>query len=342
MDWLMGLDALNRRGEGAVLVTVVEARGSAPREPGARMTVGETELFDTIGGGQLEHAAIESARLMLNRGDDGCVNTLERHALSPRMGQCCGGVTRILLERIPGRRQPWLDALLAARRERTPIFLATRIGGTGKQVLADRDDPAADSAGGEVRALLTHCMETGKPAFDRRAGWYIEPMPALGFEVVLFGAGHVGKALAAVLTMLPCAVTWVDSRRDQFPEQPAPNVRVEIAKRPETTVHDCPAGAFYLVMTHSHQLDFDICERILARGDFAYCGMIGSTSKRRACEKQLKRRGITEAMLDRLICPIGVPGIAGKRPAEIAVAVAAELLQVQGEMYAGQEETPLP
>jgi xanthine dehydrogenase accessory factor len=333
-DWLTGLDALNRQGEAAVLVTVVEARGSAPREAGARMTVGEAALFDTIGGGQLEHAAIESARLMLDRDDDGYVNALERHALSPRMGQCCGGVTRILLERIPGRRQAWIDALLAARRDRTPIFLATRIGGAGKQVLAERDGLAADSADGEVRALLARCMETGKLVFDRRAGWYIEPMPAPGFEVVLFGAGHVGKALASVLSTLPCAVTWVDSRREQFPEESGPNIRVEIAKRPETTVRDCPAGAFYLVMTHSHQLDFDICERILARGDFAYCGMIGSASKRRACEKQLRRRGITEAMLDRLICPIGVPGIAGKRPAEIAVAVAAELLQARGAMPA--------
>jgi xanthine dehydrogenase accessory factor len=328
-DWLTGLANLTGRGEPAVLVTVVEARGSTPREPGARMTVGASAVHDTIGGGQLEHAAIESARLLLEQGDGGYINSVERHALSPRMGQCCGGVTRLLLERIPGERQPWADALMEARRRREISFIATPLGGSGKQVIAGPDGIRAGAVEGAARDMANRCMDTGRPVFDARAGWYIEPVHPPDFDVVLFGAGHVGRAVAGILATLPCTLTWVDSRADQFPAAPGPNVRMQNPRRPESIVADCPPGAFYLLMTHSHQLDFDICERILARGDFAYCGMIGSQSKRRSCEKRLKLKGITESMLDRLTCPIGVPGISGKRPAEIAVAAVAEILQIR-------------
>lgn len=329
-DWLTGLETLIRRGEPAVLVTVAATRGSTPREAGARMTVGEAEIWDTVGGGQLEHAAIESARLLLEQGPDEYTNTVERHALGPGLGQCCGGVVRILLERIPGVRQTWIDALVTARRGRTPVFTVTRLGGgAGKQVLRTADELSREAAGSGARALLARCMDTGRPVFDPAAGWHVEPVPPLDCDIVLFGAGHVGQALARVLATLPCNLTWVDSRRDRFPADPGANVRTVIARDPESMVDDCPPGALYLVMTHSHPLDFAICERILARGDFTYCGLIGSQSKRRSFERRMKLKGITESTLNRLTCPIGVAGITGKRPAEIAVAVAAEVLQVR-------------
>lgn len=305
------------------------------------MTVGASQVRDTIGGGQLEHAAIESARLLLEEDSDAYTNTLERHALSPRLGQCCGGVVRILLERIPGRSQAWIQALTEARYARTPVYMATPLGGVGKQVLKDANGLPADAVSGDVRALVIRCMETGRPVFDARAGWYIDPVPPSDFDIVLFGAGHVGRALAGVLATLSCTLTWVDSRREQFRDDPGANVHTEVARHPEEKVEDCPPGAFYLVMTHSHQVDFDICERILKRGDFEYCGMIGSLSKRRSCEKRLKLKGVTESMLNRLTCPIGVAGVSGKRPAEIAVAAAAELLQVRESVRAGKEAAAL-
>ncbi len=82
-------------------------------------------------------------------------------------------------------------------------------------------------------------------------------------------------------------------------------------------------------MTHSHAIDFEVCDRILRRGDAAYCGLIGSRSKRRRFEKRYRSQGMPEATLERLVCPIGVDGITGKKPAEIAVSVAAELLQAR-------------
>ena len=88
-----------------------------------------------------------------------------------------------------------------------------------------------------------------------------------------------------------------------------------------------PPSSFYLVMTHSHPLDFDICDRILRRGDAAYCGLIGSLTKRRRFEKRLRQQGLPQTAIEQLVCPIGVAGISGKKPAEIAIAAAAEILR---------------
>jgi xanthine dehydrogenase accessory protein XdhC len=146
--------------------------------------------------------------------------------------------------------------------------------------------------------------------------------------VVLFGAGHVGRALASILGTLPCAVTWVDERAEQFPAAAPPNVRLEPADAPESEVDAAPPGASFVVMTHSHQRDFAIVERVLRRGDFAYLGMIGSTSKRRRFEQRLRARGIAPDAIARLRCPIGLAEIPGKHPGAIAVAAAAELLRL--------------
>jgi xanthine dehydrogenase accessory factor len=105
------------------------------------------------------------------------------------------------------------------------------------------------------------------------------------------------------------------------------NVRAIESPDPSLEVAAMPLHSCYLVMTHSHALDFDICDRILRRGDAAYCGLIGSLSKRRRFESRYRAQGMPEDMLRQLVCPIGVAGISGKKPAEIAVAASAELLQ---------------
>jgi xanthine dehydrogenase accessory factor len=98
---------------------------------------------------------------------------------------------------------------------------------------------------------------------------------------------------------------------------------------PAQEVAAMPRGTNYLVMTHSHPLDFEICDQVLRRGDFAYCGLIGSLSKRRRFEREMRKQAMPDALLDRLTCPVGVGGIASKKPVDIAIAVAAELLRVR-------------
>lgn len=152
--------------------------------------------------------------------------------------------------------------------------------------------------------------------------------PAPRFVLQLYGAGHVGRAIVKLLEGLDCRVHWIDERESEFPPGPgAPHVERVCADAVEAEVAHAPPGAFYLVLTHSHDLDLRITEAVLRRGDFGYVGLIGSKTKRQRFLHRFEARGVPAAALARLTCPIGVPGIAGKEPEVIAVAVVAQLLQ---------------
>lgn len=147
-------------------------------------------------------------------------------------------------------------------------------------------------------------------------------------ELYLFGAGHVGRALARLLADLPVNLNWIDTRDGMLPEAPGERVNAVCTDTPEAEIDAAPAGSYFLVMTHDHALDQCLCEQILARDDFAYFGLIGSTAKRRNFETRMRRRGVEAARFARMTCPIGIAGIAGKQPAQIAISVAAEILRV--------------
>lgn len=153
------------------------------------------------------------------------------------------------------------------------------------------------------------------------------PDPKPRFTLQLYGAGHVGRAIVRLLADIDCRVQWIDERDSEFPPQPPP-VHVErLCVDPvEAEVDAAAPGSCYLVLTHSHDLDLRITEAVLRRGDFRYLGLIGSATKRARFVHRLEARGVSAAALARLTCPIGLPGVAGKAPAEIAVAVVAQLL----------------
>jgi xanthine dehydrogenase accessory factor len=167
--------------------------------------------------------------------------------------------------------------------------------------------------------------------FEQRLG-------AGGFPLYLFGAGHVAQALVRQMLPLGAAITWVDTRDEAFDGQAgldglhhlAPGrLRTLLTDTPEAEIAQAPAGSFFLIMTHSHTLDFSLCEAVFQRRDFAYFGLIGSGTKRASFEGRLKARGLEAGRLGEMTCPIGIPGIPGKAPAEIALAVGAELMQVR-------------
>lgn len=320
--------------EDCVLVTVAAVRGSAPREPGAKMVVTREHVVETIGGGNLEYAAIERAREMLAAAGARATE-LVRYPLGPGLRQCCGGVATLLYERI--------DASTAARLAEPALVITGAEGACrGRKIIVSetgREGSLGQSAlDDEALALARDVHEPQLRAIGSGNLVLIEPLRACDFHVVLFGAGHVGRALVAVLAGLDCRVIWVDPRPEQFPAEVPGNVRVVATAAPEEEVDRAPPGAFFLVMTHSHALDFELCERVLKRGEFRYLGLIGSLPKRNRFLKYLKLEGVSEAALARLTCPIGVPGIAGKQPAAIAIAVAAELLQVRDRRRMANEE----
>jgi xanthine dehydrogenase accessory factor len=151
------------------------------------------------------------------------------------------------------------------------------------------------------------------------------------FFLQLYGAGHVGRAIVRLLSAIPCQVQWIDERESEFPADALLPVHIErVCVEPvEAEVDVAPDGAFYLVLTHRHDLDMRIAEAILRRGDFGYLGLIGSRTKRARFLHRYEQRGIAAESLARMTCPIGVPGITGKEPDVIAVAVVAQLLQQQ-------------
>ena len=141
--------------------------------------------------------------------------------------------------------------------------------------------------------------------------YMIEPVTSSDFHVAVFGAGHVGTATVSALANLDCNIRWVDSRRKIFPSFSLPNVIAIEAEQPALEVAAMPPGSYFLIMTHSHALDFDICDNVLRREDSAYCGLIGSNSKKRRFERLLRQQQMPEALVTRLTCPIGIDGIAG-------------------------------
>ncbi len=155
------------------------------------------------------------------------------------------------------------------------------------------------------------------------------PAPAPRFHLQLYGAGHVGRAIAALAGRhrLPRAVDRRARQRVSGSERRRRTSSACASSRSRPRWRGRRAGACFLVLTHSHELDLRITEAILRRGDFAYLGLIGSATKRARFVHRFQERGIGADALARLTCPIGVTGIGGKEPEVIAIAVVAQLLQ---------------
>ncbi len=273
VDWVTTLIQRLRSEESIVRVVLAEVRGSAPREPGASMLVGVTQVQGTIGGGQLEWEAIAAARGLLEL--NAVPSVVRRVVLGADVGQCCGGVVTLRLQRYTVADVAQLQA---------------------------------------ARPLAT--AQLRRPTL-----W-------------LYGAGHVGQALARIVAELPPALTWIDSRENVFPAVVSDSVRTLHCADPVASVADAPADCYFVVMTHSHSLDYELCRAILRRRDFAWVGLIGSMSKAARFRSRLARDATDPGAIARLICPIGIGGITSKWPAAIAVSVAAQLMQALGSVEA--------
>jgi len=322
-EWIAELADLSASGERAVMVTVAGIRGSAPREVGAKMLVTREDTFGTIGGGQLE---FQCSRIAFGMLDDDEQPKLRKFPLGSSMGQCCGGVVEILFEPVASVLPSWLQDLRALHGQRQAAVLATRLARSSEKIVITADSVfGSGNADAQLMTAAQAALQAGRIE-TQCDDWFLELVVGSDLNIAVFGAGHVGTTVVRSLSALDCNIRWIDSRRKIFRSSPA-NVRMIETAEPALEVAAMPAGSCYLVMTHSHAIDYDITARILQRTDAAYCGLIGSVSKRRRFEKRLRAQGLPEAAIASLVCPIGVAGISGKKPAEIAVAAAAEVLQ---------------
>tara|TARA_B100000809_G_scaffold90644_1_gene89182 strand:- start:2155 stop:3054 length:900 start_codon:yes stop_codon:yes gene_type:complete len=252
INWTGAVHQLNKQGKAYVVATIVGVTGSTPRNSGTKMVITNEDIFDTIGGGHLEHKVIKHAHQLLISGE--ACQQLEHFQLGAQLGQCCGGDASVLFE----------------------------------------------------------CFS------------------ASGANIMLFGAGHVGKALIPILAGLPCSITWVDNRAEQFPDdiENYSNVTAIISDNPAEEVATMPANSYFIVMTHNHQLDFEISHNILKRADFAYSGLIASDTKWRRFQQRFQHRDIEKSLVDKMNCPIGLAQVQGKLPMEVAVSVAGEIIEL--------------
>ena len=206
--------------------------------------------------------------------------------------------------------------------ERARALLAARVSTPQDQAIAL--GPTLGQCCGGALTLRTQPLDAAA-----LAAW---PDEAPLFTLQLYGAGHVGRAIAALLETLPCRVQWIDEREAEFPTTPsAPHIDRLCVAPVQAGLQQAPAGAFYLVMTHRHDLDQTLTEAILRRADFGFLGLIGSATKRARFLHRFEARGVPACVLARLTCPIGLPGITGKQPEVIALAVVAQLLQAAAQ-----------
>jgi|KBSSwiStaDraftv2_1062776.scaffolds.fasta_scaffold123492_2 xanthine dehydrogenase accessory factor len=291
---------------GAALVTLAQAQGSSPREVGARMVVAPDGSFTgTIGGGALEWGALAEAQALLAR-DGAMAKTLDK-ALGPDLGQCCGGRVLLTIEKF-GAADAQAVAMLAKEEGEGVLTTVATVGSDGRLLRR-----AAEPADGPA-------YET-QPDGSIRERFGEEPT-----AFYLFGAGHVGRALTVALAPLPFAVTWIDTRPGAIPEQFPVNVTAITQGDPVDLLARAPDGAFVAVMTHSHALDLDLVIAALNANRFNYVGLIGSDTKRARFTSAMRKMGMIDAMVDRLVCPIGLTAIQDKAPAAIAASVAAQVL----------------
>ena len=248
--WFDALHHCQSQGQSYVIITVLTAAGSTPRESGCKMIVTGDSQFDTIGGGHLEYQCVKQARDYLLEGKQ--TQHIESFPLSAKLGQCCGGAVKVLFE------------------------------------------------------VQVHHAQ----------------------HLAVFGMGHVAQALVPILAQLPLQIRWVDERPPMFASEGLPsNVSLFSDEDSVAEMDALPDNCWAIILTHNHQLDYELVEHGLKHGQLGYLGMIGSDTKAERFRLRLQNRGFSEQQIASLTSPIGNLDIPGKRPVEVAVSIAAQIIK---------------
>lgn len=327
-------------GESTVLATIIASSGSIPRGIGARMLVGfGGRICGTIGGGAVERRAEALAMEALTGGRSFVKPFLLNKSDVEDLGMICGGDVRVFFQYLdakkPETRALADDALAAFTESDTDSWLITELTDESDWsmfVYAKNSPIPAGLTEGELQGLLkrgaVRTTESGRR-------FYTEPLHRTG-KVIIFGGGHIARELVPVLSRLEFRCVVFDDRPDFASRERFPDAEDVILG----DLEDIAAGVtitdrdYVVVMTRGHTYDFIVQSQIL-RLDTAYAGVIGSRAKAAAVAAKLRETGISEEKLKRVHSPIGL-SIKAETPAEIAVSIAAELVEVRASITRGE------
>lgn len=249
--------------------------------------------------------------------------------------------------------QHWYDAVVKCEQQGTAYVLATVMGAAGsvprdqgsKMVITEHNQYDTLGGGHLEYKVVQHAQQL---LAEQQAGNFIEHFPlgaslgqccggsvsvlfesfeVKGLNLTVFGAGHVAKALMSILSQMPGKIRWIDNREDMFPNLQYDNVQSILSDDPVAEMQKLPENSQVLILTHNHQLDFELVEHALKRGDFSYVGCIGSNTKAQRFQMRLQHKGFDEASINNMICPVGDTRVPGKLPIEVAVSISAQLIQ---------------
>ena len=318
-------------GHDTVLVTIVSETGSTPRGTGAQMLVGYNGwLAGTIGGGAVEKKAIEYGRELVVEKRSVLHEYQLRTESSDNLDMACGGDVTVFFQYIAADDAAWravAESALARMNSVQGGWLVQRLDGSAPALL---DEKCAVLAGESDGALVD--LAIGTCALTDRS--FAMPLP-VGERAIIFGGGHCGLALAPVLKSIGFRVVVFDDREEYANQERFPGVDQVICgdylRLNDYITFD--ENDYVVVMTTGHHHDFEVEEQAL-RHPLAYIGAMGSAQKTRAVNERLRACGIADEDLDRVYTPIGL-NLGGHTPAEIAIAIAAEMIQVRSQKRSG-------
>lgn len=335
------LVSLLARQDGRVaLVVVMEAKGSAPRHPGSRMIVmPDGKTIGTIGGGAVEALAIQAAVSCIASGTD-------RLFVADMLGEkalgsdpiCGGSVTAAIF--LADEKGAYVEAAACLERGETVVLASVLPVAAADGVRRGRNvdgSVAVINAEGDVvygssekldTAVLQNAVETGLPVVSELDGRLYDPLVPRD-RLLILGGGHVGQALAILAVNLDFQVCVAESR-PEFVEPGRFPTGVDTSLGSYTDlVEGFPAGCatYVVVVSPGHSTDLE-CVRALLKREYRYAGFIGSRRKVRMILDQALSEGYPADRVNALRAPIGMD-IGAETPAEIAVAILAEIIAVR-------------
>ena len=332
MDLYEAIEAYLKEGKTGMLATVIYRSGSAPRDAGAKMFVGEDgKLFGTVGGGRLESDAYKEAIGLMGRGETEVFHIrMDGNAVAGD-GMLCGGNVDIFLEPVYARYSDlyWKIGHIEKRGGKGIVVTRYGQGSFSKTLIEQGRDVTGDPLPDEDTRRFGELASAQTPLVaDERT--VVEPLRPSSV-LYIFGAGHVSQFISKAAKMVDFRVTVIDDREEFANKERFPDAD-EIVAEDFHRVFDrlrFTGSEFVAIVTRGHQFDAQVLGEVLKR-PARYTGMIGSRRKVKIVLDHMRKMGIDEKAIDQVYAPIGID-ISAETPQEIAISIVAEMIKVRGE-----------